>query len=267
MSILRSATVRPRPPNLSSNRLPIIFLATSFVILVCVSLIAVQTWLTWRARVIQLDETAISTTNLAQSVAQHAYDTIKEADTILVGLVERLEVDGVADGQRARIRALLVNRVTELPQLHGIFIYGHNGRWLVDSQAAMLSSQNNSDREHFIFHRDHLDRGPHIGRPVWSKSTDEWIFTVSRRNNGLTGSFAGFALATISIITSAGSTTVSLSARKARFSSHWTMASCWFAVLSKINRWEEIFRNYPCFAITCQAPQSARPRSSPVRMA
>lgn len=199
MPPLRYANVLPGPPNLKFKRLPIMFLATSFVILVCISLIAVETWLTWRAHVIQLDETKISTANLAQSVAQHAYDTIKETDTILVGLVERLEVDGVAEGQQARIRALLVNRVAELPQLHGIFVYGHDGRLLVNSQAAMLSDQNNADQEYFAFHREHLDRGPHIGPPIRSKSTGEWIVTVSRRINGPGGSFAGVALATINM--------------------------------------------------------------------
>lgn len=199
MAILRSAIVRPGPPNLSFKRLPIMFLATSFVILVCVSLIAVETWLTWRARVIQLDETKISAANLAQSVAQHAYDTIKEADTILVGLVERLEVDGVGDSQFARLHALLVKRVAELPQLHGIFINGPDGRSLVNSQASMLSGQNNSDREYFMFHRDHLDRGPHIGPPIRSKSTGEWIVTVSRRIDGPAGIFAGVAVASINM--------------------------------------------------------------------
>jgi diguanylate cyclase (GGDEF)-like protein len=199
MTTLNNPTVRRRPPNLSSRRLPIMFLATSFVILVCVSLIAVHAWLTWRARVIQLNETAISTANLAQSVAQHAYDTIKEADTVLVGLVERLETDDVAEGQHTRIHDLLVNRVAELPQLHGIFIYGPDGRGLVNSQAAMLSDQNNSDREYFKFHREHLDRGPHIGPPIRSKTTAEWIVTVSRRINGPGGSFAGVALATINM--------------------------------------------------------------------
>jgi hypothetical protein len=56
------------------------FLAIFFVVLVCISLIGVQVWLTVRARTVQVNESEIASANLAEAVAQHAYDTIKEAD-------------------------------------------------------------------------------------------------------------------------------------------------------------------------------------------
>jgi diguanylate cyclase (GGDEF)-like protein len=173
------------------------FVATSFVVLVCVSLVSVEVWLTWRARAIQLQESEVSTVNLAEAVAQHAYDTVKEADTVLIGLVERIEVEPAAQLDRERIHRLLEHRVAELPQLHGLFVYDANGGWLVNSQPVLLKNQNNSDREYFKFHRDHPDRGVHIGPPVRSKSTGEWIVTVSRRFNQPDGKFGGVVLATI----------------------------------------------------------------------
>ncbi|MCC7701464.1 sensor domain-containing diguanylate cyclase [Janthinobacterium sp. GW460P] len=172
-------------------------LAISFVVLVCLSLLATQLWMTLRAREVQLNEAARESANLAQSVAQHAYDTIKEADTVLVGLVERVEADGVSDLELARIHKLLVTRVAELRQLHGIFVYARDGSWLVNSQKTLLSNLNNSDREYFNYHRTHDERGPYVGPPVRSKSTGNWIVTVSRRINMPDGSFGGVALATI----------------------------------------------------------------------
>jgi diguanylate cyclase (GGDEF)-like protein len=189
--------ISERLARLVPHNLPLMFVATSFVILVCVSLVTVEVWLTWRARTIQLQESEISAANLAESVAQHAYDTIKEADTVLIGLVERLEREPGPQLDLDRLHRLLELRVAELPQLHGIFVYDENGGWLVNSQAVLLKNQNNSDREYFKFHRDHPDRGVHIGPPVRSKSTGQWIVTVSRRFNQPDGKFGGVVLATI----------------------------------------------------------------------
>lgn len=193
----RSHTLPPRLLGARFRGFSLLPLAISFVVLVCLSLLAIQLWMTMRAREVQLNEAARESANLAQSVAQHAYDTIKEADTVLVGLVERVEADGVADLELARIHKLLVKRVAELPQLHGIFLYDKDGSWLVNSQKTLLRNLNNSDRDYFKYHRTHDDRGPYVGPPVRSKSTGHWIVTVSRRINMPDGSFGGVALATI----------------------------------------------------------------------
>ena len=186
-------------PKLPPRSLPIMFLASFFVVLVCTCLIGVHVWLTARARSVQLNESAIASANVAEAVAQHAYDTIKEADTVLVGLVERLEHGGKSEPELGRIHDLLVHHVSELPQLQGIFVYGEDGRWLINAQPVLLRNLNNSDREYFIYHREHADRGVHIGPPVRSKSTGDWIITVSRRFNQPDGSFGGVVLATINM--------------------------------------------------------------------
>jgi diguanylate cyclase (GGDEF)-like protein len=191
--------ISKRLARLVPHHLPLMFVATSFVILVCVSLVTVEVWLTWRARTVQLHESEVATANLAEAVAQHAYDTIKEADTVLIGLVERLEREPAPQIDLDRIHRLLELRVAELPQLHGIFVYDETGGWLVNSQPVLLKNQNNSDREYFKFHRHHPDRGVHIGPPVRSKSTGEWIVTVSRRFNQPDGTFGGVVLASINM--------------------------------------------------------------------
>jgi diguanylate cyclase (GGDEF)-like protein len=92
---------------------------------------------------------------------------------------------------------LLATQRGELRQLHGLFVYDERGNWVANSNGAEVANANNSDREYFIFHRDHPDRGPHIGPSIKSRSSGEWIMTVSRRVNHPDGSFAGVALATI----------------------------------------------------------------------
>jgi diguanylate cyclase (GGDEF)-like protein len=167
------------------------------LVLLCIALVGLDAWQLWRARADQLHDAEVAAANLAKSLSQHAYDTFKEADTVLVGLVERMEYATVDETALNRLHVLLVNRVTELPQLHGLFIYSADGKWIANSQPGKPASLNNSDREYFIYHKMHQERSPHIGSPIRSKSNGEWIVTISRRINGKNGEFAGVILATI----------------------------------------------------------------------
>ena len=194
-----SGSLPARQMDSGFRRFSLLPLAITFIVVVCMSLLATQLWMAWRAREVQLGEAAQASANLAQSVAQHAYDTIKETDTALVGLVERIEKDGVSGLELSRIHNLLVLRVGELPQLQGIFIYAKDGSWLVNSQKILLKNLNNSDREYFKYHKNNSDRIPFVGPPVRSKSTGDWIITVSRRINLPDGGFGGVALATINM--------------------------------------------------------------------
>ncbi len=96
-----------------------------------------------------------------------------------------------------RLQRLLHAQRGELAQIHGLFVFDEEGRWLANSNNAVLANANNSDREYFIYHRDHPDRGPHIGPSIRSRSTGEWVMTVSRRINHADGRFAGVVAASI----------------------------------------------------------------------
>ena len=102
---------------------PIKLLAIAFVTLVCLSLIFIDGWRSWTARDSQLKEMKTATSNMARAIAQHADDTIKGADTALLGLVERAQNDGIDEASRQRLHNLMKFRVSELPQLNGLFIY------------------------------------------------------------------------------------------------------------------------------------------------
>src|SRR5579863_2611965 len=81
---------------ITTKRIPITVLAVIFVILVCLSLVFIDGWRSWTARNVQLHEMQISTSNMTRAIAQHANDTIKAADTTLVDLVERVQMDGTS---------------------------------------------------------------------------------------------------------------------------------------------------------------------------
>jgi len=181
------------------SRHSLTFRMTVFIGVVCVLLIGTDLWRSVAARRAQIDEMTTATSNLARAMAQHANDAFKEADTTLIGMVERVEEDGTSPADLARLHRSLVSRVQQLPQLNGLFIFDKDGAWIVNSQAKLDSRFNNSDREYFEYHRTHTDQGSHIGPPVKSRSTGKWIVPVSRRIDAPDGSFAGVALATIDI--------------------------------------------------------------------
>jgi signal transduction histidine kinase/CheY-like chemotaxis protein len=177
----------------------IIVRAVAFVVIVCLCVIAIDSWRSWNVRSAKLHDMTLTTVNLTRATAQQADDTLKEADTTLVDIVERIEYDGINPANIARLHRFLKTRIAELTQLDGLFVYDENGKWIVDAQRISPRNLDNSDQEYFIFHRTHSDLGSHIGAPGISRSTGKLIIPLSRRINHADGSFGGVVLATIDI--------------------------------------------------------------------
>ncbi|NGZ86511.1 sensor domain-containing diguanylate cyclase [Duganella aceris] len=183
-----------------TKRYSITFWATVFVGAVCLSLIVVDVWRSINARSGQLQEMERLSSNVARAMAQQADDTIKAADTALADIVERLETEGKAPLRLDRVHRQMQAQVANLPQLVGLFVYDEQGRWIVNSrEVSGEQTFNNADREYFIYHSAHAERGPHVGDPVISRSSGKWIMPVSRRIDKPDGSFGGVALATLDI--------------------------------------------------------------------
>jgi hypothetical protein len=69
----------------------------------------------------------------------------------------------------------------EMPQLDGLYIFDERGNRVATSSQPRASNANNSDREYFIYHRDHDDPEPRIHPSLLSRSTDQWVIPMSRR--------------------------------------------------------------------------------------
>ncbi len=186
-------------PHRHRTRLAAMVLAGALIVLLCVSLIALDLRYAREARDLRLEQAETVLRNFTRSLAQHAEDKIKEADTYLEQLVERLQVDGMGEEHAARLHPLLMGAVRDMPQLHGLFVYDETGRWVINSQPVLLTQYNNSDRNYFIHHRDNPAGHAYVGPPIRSRSTGDWIITVSRRVDKLDGSFGGVVLATMAM--------------------------------------------------------------------
>ncbi|HWK47517.1 MAG TPA: PAS domain S-box protein [Stellaceae bacterium] len=167
--------------------------------LACFSLIGAEILHNFRARAAAIAESQGDATNLARSIAQHAEDTVQTADTILLELVERLEVDGAGPLQRARLSELLVKRIRALPMLSGLFIYDETGDLLASSVDALIDPSNNADGQYFQLHKLSADRGVHVGTPISGRSPDHAVIPISRRFDHADGSFAGVVAAVVDV--------------------------------------------------------------------
>ncbi len=140
-------------------------------------------------------------TNLSSSVLRSAENSITYASMILVGLAERYRHDGEIPENLDRMLKVARTRVDWQPEIQGIFLYAADGRWVMTTLSSITPTRNNSDREYFKYHLKNENLAPYIGPPIRSRTTGEWIITVSIRLEDAKGAFAGVALATLRVET------------------------------------------------------------------
>lgn len=170
-----------------------------FVALACVAILALSGWREWESRKVELRNAEVDMANLAGSLTQHAEDTFDPADTILTGMVDRMETGGTSPAAVAKVSTFLQSRKYNRKRIRGIFVYDETGRWLATTEDVDFAGLDNSDRDYFQYHRVASDRTTHIGQPVKSRSGGQWIITASRRFNHPDGSFAGVVLTSIDV--------------------------------------------------------------------
>ncbi|BAM91657.1 PAS/PAC sensor-containing diguanylate cyclase [Bradyrhizobium oligotrophicum S58] len=179
------------------SRLPV--WAAGVLALVCGAILAFSGWSEWETRNNELRNAEIELGNLARSLTQHVEDTFELADSLLRGVVTALERDEGKPDRIERLQSFLTARKATLGRIRGIFAYDETGAWLATTEDVNLANYNNADRDYFVHHRVSADRSLLIARPVQSKSSGQWVITLSRRWNRGDGRFGGVVLATIEV--------------------------------------------------------------------
>ncbi|WP_440811627.1 PDC sensor domain-containing protein [Pseudomonas syringae] len=139
-------------------------------------------------------------TNLSSSVLRSTESSITYASMILVGLAERYRHDGETPENLDRMMNVARTRADWQPEIQGIFFYAADGRWVMTTLSPRTPLRNNSDRDYFKYHLQNESLAPYIGPPIRSRTTGEWIMTVSIRLEDAKGAFAGVGLATLRIV-------------------------------------------------------------------
>ncbi|MFK3741460.1 diguanylate cyclase [Massilia sp. TN1-12] len=185
--------------SLFEERRPLKLATVSLIVLTCLLSVVVLSWSVLHTKSLELKNASISASNTALTLANQASSSFKVADTVLVALVDKVEVEGWSALSIDRLRALMMKQMADLPSLQGLFIYDAQGRWIVNSAGKQFDGRNNADRAYFQYHQRHPGRSVHVGAPIIGRTSGAWIIPVSRRIDHPDGSFAGVALATIKI--------------------------------------------------------------------
>jgi diguanylate cyclase (GGDEF)-like protein len=187
-----------RLQRLDAQRRPLITRSILLMTCFCVLLLGLHAWSLWTAREGELEETSISTANMARALASQAERSIKIGDSILAEMVERAENDGYRQVDEARMHRRLDRIVHANPEIQELFVYDADGMRLATSLPALLPGSN-ADREYFRWHKAHTETGTRIGMPIRSRSTGILTIPLSRRINRPDGSFGGVAMASLKL--------------------------------------------------------------------
>ena len=168
-----------------------------FVAVVCISLIGISLWGISNSLAYHLHEKEIEMSNLSKALSSSIAATLTQADVVILGIQKQTSSEGTGPEELKKLGAILKVQQERLPQVHGFSIYDEQGRWLLNSSDRTRPDTNNSDRDYFIYHRDHTSSAVFLGPPIRSRSTNEWIITLSRRISHTDGRFAGVTIVTL----------------------------------------------------------------------
>ncbi|MGX5795276.1 sensor domain-containing diguanylate cyclase [Pseudomonas sp. E2-15] len=171
----------------------------AFIFLVCGTLVSAIAWQLKQSADERLTNAIIAVHNIVRASDQQAQDTLRQAESILSNLAERVENDKLDAEQRLRLFKVMAKNVELTDGIQGLFIYDKNGDWVVNSFSSETVTKNNSDRSYFIYHKNHPGSDIYIGQVILSRTTGDMIIPVSRRTQYPDGSFSGVVLATLPV--------------------------------------------------------------------
>ncbi|WP_343553785.1 sensor domain-containing diguanylate cyclase [Pantoea sp.] len=179
-----------------SGLLRSIVLSGVFLIVVVVGMSAWTLREDWLATVHQTQESAM---NLALSQSRQAEDTFLQTELSLRQVQRDLQIQLATHIQGADLSNTMRELQHRLPQLHGLFYYDADGKWIATSADRVPTNINNSDREYFTFQRSNRRNSVHISPVIESRSTGDLVIPVSLRVSDAVGNFKGVLLATIKV--------------------------------------------------------------------
>jgi hypothetical protein len=116
---------------------------------------------------------------------------------VLLGIQEHMEYDGPGVAGRQRTHDFMVASVAAVPQLASLTVFDEEGLAIGSSQSTLEHRYIQDD--YFLHHQRVRTDQAYIGKPMRSRTTGQWIVTMSRRVNHADGSFAGVVVADVDL--------------------------------------------------------------------
>lgn len=173
-------------------------LASLLIFVVCLCVVLLTAWQIVTVRQNTLVSIETNTVNLTSALSNYTEGMFRQSELMLVGLIERVEKEGVGEKQIERLRSVVAQEMATLKPLNSVVLYDAQGNGIFLSNRH-IPRMGGEDREFFMYHKENRDRGVFIGPAFRSRVTNAWLVSISRRIDNPDSSFAGVMLITISI--------------------------------------------------------------------
>ena len=164
---------------------------SAFSFLAVVGLCVASGFMLWQMRLDAEQHAEITSRSLLQVLGRDIARNITQYDLSLQSVVEGLVRPEVIEATPQLRHMALFELAATVDGFASIIILDKNGDVIANSQSLGPVSGNFAKREYFQHFAGGGDNGLHIGVPVVSKLSGQWILPLSRRLRNADGSFAG----------------------------------------------------------------------------
>ncbi len=159
-----------------------------------VALLGLTVWTVFEARQTALDQAAVSSRNLAQTLQQHTLQAFQTVDLVLRDLADRL-----GDADLVEARAALPSHAAGLDQVRYLTMLDAAGTRVADSAPKAPAAIDAAERAALEAHAARVGLGLYIGAPAKSGRDGLWTVALARRLTDPQGRFLGVVIAALDL--------------------------------------------------------------------
>jgi len=171
-----------------------------------ITMVAVVSLTMWDLHNVALVDVRQNVGKLGIAIAEQTTRSIQAVDLALVEFRKDIAIEGIdtperftAELRNQTLQAVLHQRAEALPQADAFTIIGADGKLVNYSRQWPIPPTDLSDRDYYLYFRDHDDPNAFISNPVQNRGNGGWTAYVVRRINAPSGRFLGMVLGAIDL--------------------------------------------------------------------